>query len=501
MPLPANLTDKIRRWDYQSSAREEGFRADTATIEYASIDLATFEAVAEAINTATIAGDPVVILVNVDGQDVELFRGVVGDWRLEERGGQGLRETVGVLEAQDERGRLLRTAAPETLVFRGPLLTLISGTGPGFPIIAYGRAFSEMFSEMARIGGVTISGPLPRDYAFHQQIAVAGLSVGSAMSEILKPLQEFRGLRNDFIRRGQIYQVRERTIPLGTADLSIPGSLVKVRSYRRTFPQDPRQDLTEITPAIEFDGGLAGVGFSDANNVTRCYDTPDGGSICQEFFLGRITGEEITKRLIAGDGSTHTVVDRIDYEYAGFLHRLDGRIATTTVDGIVEKRDETAYYYSPDDKIAAEYTRRFARNRQGTLQLVAVTTLDKAETDAGAVKTMTHDRVTQTDVIPEDRAFEFSPGDLDSAVEIGRPPSDRIIRPADEIDPLPLLGRSLIEVGLEVPLDTRISSGTIVDLTAPVTVTAATRFYIVGVQASWAKGQGHTMRIDGEAWI
>lgn len=502
MTIPANLVDKTRRWDFQSSVRERGFQVDTATIEYASIDLATYNATADAINSASPT-DEFPIIVTVDsGVPVELFRGRVLDWRLEERFTQKGRETVGILEAQDSRSLLLNTRAPNTIQFLG---TVIGPAGIAVP----GQTAAQAIQYLAGLVGIfieidTVVSPLT-DYNLYQPPVTAGMSIGAAIAALLDPVQgDRRGLRVDFVRRGGSYRLQQRTIPVGAAEYTVDAAATTLRSYRRTFPLNPEDPPGGVLQGIAFDptgggGTLTGIPRERLYSIVDCYSLPFGtglGEVCRYYTFGRLSREVVTRTLIAPDGTTALVVDESFFEYDTNAVLVTRRNDTRR-NHVLEKRQIIHHIVNDDGKEQVEFIEYFTRESDGTFRRTEVRTNTKAETEAGVSKMLAVERIGRSHITIVDRDFEWSPGDMQARPEFNAPLTNRL----REI-PVPSTaqqGLSLYEIEVAGPLDTRIVAGNRVALGTEIVTPRP--YYVTSVRAHWQKDRGHGMSITGEAWI
>jgi hypothetical protein len=502
-----DLTERLRRWHLRTSVQEEGFRVDEAELEYAAVDLATHQAWADVFNTAD-PEDAFDIVVEFEGSPVTLFRGIVTDWEFSQRWTQGGVESIGILRAQDLRGKLLRTLAPDDVQFPGVTFTPAGYTTPR-------NTFASVVTYLAGLVGLTVEVDPAVDYVLGSGATVAGYSLGAAIQHLLAPLQQARGVRADFVRTGiDRYAIRPRTIPLPAPDVILPMDVVMVRSYRRTRPKPPpAPQPRRYGYTIEQGQPKEQAQEEEPGPYSQCVDfAHEGvhGQTCREYQGGLLVQETTRRTYSTAEGGDKEVEDRTTFTYTwevdeDFLLRRVVRIRnTTTVDGIVRREDEHTVHYDGEGRVIAETTAQFVTDEEsGASVLERFDLLTKSEVGPIAVKTAMSDRITRDDVIPDPRQYELSPGTLSTDSErANKRPEEWTIatRPATSTPPVdPQIGKSLVEVELELPLDPRITAGIVVQLSDAL-ITPST-FYVTATEAEWTRDQGHRMRVTAEAWV
>ncbi len=494
------------------SVREDGFRADRATVEYASVDGATFQGVADTINAAA-STDSFAIVVDVEGSPVELFRGIVTDWRLQEEwraGPGGAKETIGVLEALDERGKLTRTEADPAIAYRGVEVM-------GQVRTAYSTLGGILRDMAQRVGMPPLTVEVEADYSISQSVVPAGFSYSTAAAHLLRPAQRIRSGRVDFVRDGQAYVLQKRPLVLPTADVSVPMDIMRLRSYRKTLPRSPTEAEAPAvtTPAQEFaDSGNIGGASPPAlpsGSYTLRYDLPDGSGYDERSYqFNRIINERIVRAATpSGTGTpppgTSVAEDLVVYSYDSLL-RPTGHIATTFVDGVLVREVTHYIVQDPDHCGVIEHTViRSNTGPGGVLVEVARETKTKAQSETGVQKALYRAQISSSRITWEHPTYEFSPGDCTTLIEPQAPRFGFMAEPADlatrKTDADAQAGMALVEASFEMPLDTRIMPGRVIEITGTSLVTQ-TRFYCVSVRASWdGRGRPHRMTWDGEVWV
>ncbi|MGH2625669.1 MAG: hypothetical protein ACRDHY_03335, partial [Anaerolineales bacterium] len=434
--IPADLADRVRSWSLSSSCGGGGFNADRAVVEYGPIDLATFEALADTFNAAGTA-DAFSIVVEVDGALVEIFRGPVFDWRFERRYAASEIITVGILEALDERGKLIRTAAPSTISFLGV------DTSPFavWPFGIYTRQVNSRFAEVVQylcgLVGLTVSVDSALDYALSQSVVTPGMSLADAVGALMAPLQR-TAARADFVRDGQTYTIKKRPLTLGAADVQLPGDIFSMLSYRKSIPK-PLAEQTlpaTVTPAALYSGG-AQVGAANppafpSGTYEICFDLPDNsGEICRTYQDGRLVKER-TQRVITPttSGQSVAVEDITFFSYDG-TGRLIGHTSQTFKDGGLKWETDWNVTLDVDGRVLAETTVHREIQANGSLIETFREVISKAETESGTMKTLLRETLEADSVTVEQRAYEFSPGDMGTLPEVVAPETYLLAEPAD----------------------------------------------------------------------
>lgn len=487
MAVPADLADRTRRWSFSSSVNDRGFRVDTARVEYASISPTTFLAVSDTLNAAA-STDSFSIVVTVDGVPVELFRGIVTSWELEQKFGQHEIETVGILEAQDERGMLLRELAPLDLTFRG---VEISGQSPGD--LGGTRTGHTTFAEaVAALGarvGLTITSEV--DYTLTHPVVLAGMSLGTGISYLLDPLQQAQGLRADFVRNGSLYEVRQRTIPLGAPDFILPITIAKVKSYRKTLPKPPEVPVADEDAPTGPDP--CPISF------TEDFSTPDASvSITVNYFGCFMTEKRTAITIPPITGSTTTTRESFSYDMEG--HQIEHH-SITDVDGEVQAETRTRNVHNPSSgRNLGQVTAHLRPSRDGTMAVREIDAVAYGTTETGTHKTAHVIGINPRtgSVRPISVRTEHSHGD--TSVDPERINMGNFSREEAPLDPTAQVGRFFCEATVSIPLDMRIQAGMIVEFTD--VLVATTRYYVVGVDASWDAARAmHEMTLKLEAWV
>lgn len=492
--LPADLADKIIRWEYNSAAQEAGFQPDRATIQYADIDLATYHAVAEGINNAA-AFDPVSIVVMIDTIPVELFAGEVVDWRLEERFDHGVRSTVGVLEAQDLRGRLLRTA--------GPLVVFGSSTRQFGQLATGGRTFAEVVAHCAAVCGISLTLDATLDYVIPVSMVGGTGPLATVLTNLLQPWQQRRAVIADVVRTGSSsFRIQRRIHTPTVADITVPPEATKMRSYRRSLVDPP--------PAVETIGGELGGdqpagdgGCGDCgSHSSSSSEGPEGTSHTSTTIVCdancNATLEVTESDTTDADGEDHSTSSLTFYAYAGVgpcgQLMLSSRSSTTWTDGYLSSTELTSYFYSSDGRNIGHHTQRAEYTPADVLPIrrsSEIYTVTPA--GAGSIKSLTRTEVGESGDPVVFQATDFSPGDTDAQPEC--PPDSTaivVVNPPVEY---------LIEVSLEFPLHPFVHAGLVLEVGGPAPVTVASMFYLTQVSASWDREGGHSMQAAGEHWL
>lgn len=197
--IPSDLASRVTWWRLASSV-ESAVGADSATIKYAPIDLATFQAVADTFNAASPA-DSYSIVYEEDGRPTELFRGQVVDWRLDAQWDRGRKETVAILEALDDRARLFHSRLDPVRTFRG---VEVLPDGQRLPHSSFAGVVRAVCAE----AGLPVQ--VSTDYTLSRPVVPLGLSMGQLLESLIAPLQQVRSARADFARDGQIFTVKAR---------------------------------------------------------------------------------------------------------------------------------------------------------------------------------------------------------------------------------------------------------------------------------------------------
>lgn len=503
--IPADLADRVRSWTLSSSCGGGGFNADRAVVEYGPIDMATFLALADTFNAASTA-DIFSITVDVDGQVIEIFRGPVMDWRWERRYAGDEILTVGVLEALDERGKLIRTPAPATISFLG-VVVQPDGTRQ------VNSRFGAVVQYLCSLVGLSVAVDAVLDYALSQSVVTPGMALADAIGALMAPLQR-TGARADFVRDGQTYRIKKRPLTLGAPDVQLPADVVAVSSYRKSIPRPLPLATTPavLTPGPLYAGGNQ-IGAAQppafpSGSYEICIDLPDNsGEDCRSYQNGRLVKQSI-RRVITPttSGQSVTVEDVTFFAYDG-AGRLIGHRAQTFEDGALKWQTEWAVELDVDGKDRAETTVHQETQSDGSLIEIFREVISKAETEAGTMKTLLRETLSPDAVTVEQRAYEFSPGDMGTLPEIVAPETYLLSEPADE-DPLKVdadltAGKVLVEASFEGPLDVRVLPGKIVELTGSSPI-AQTKFYATSVSGRHERSKersAHRMTWSGEVWL
>lgn len=548
--IPADLASRAKRWRFSSSV-EAAVGADSATVEYAPIDAATFQAVADTFNAASPA-DSYSIMYEEDGRPTELFRGQVVDWRLEARWDRGSKETVAILEALDDRARLYHSRLDPVRTFRG---VEVLPDGQRLPHSSFAGVVRAVCAE----AGLPIQ--VSADYTLSRPVVPLGLSMGQLLESLIAPLQQVRSARADFARDGQMFTIKARSLVLGAADLQIAQGLVSLESYRRSRPMPP-DDTPPQTPAQEFDSGDGGEIPGEVPEMPPRYeggssslvesvdipatDSLPSGTITRFYGAGgRLWAEETLRYIRLEDGTQVEVFDRRDYIY-DTRGRLLGHDSTTYHNKSSvpagRRRVRAATFrilmHGITGRILGEQTIETEYSYETGRQVEQkIATLARAQAEGGVQKCLMRETAALKSVQSDPRVFEFSPGeDASGEAEPGagpgpggtlRPdrPSGLMSEPQDiekvrrdarrqagrELapgDPAPpprqdlRPGRDLIEVSIAAPLDPRFTAGKVLEITGG--LVGVTRFYITNTNAEWSAGQGstsHLMTIQAEAWV
>ena len=495
--LPADIASLMRRWRMSSSVEGNGFQVDQLVAEYASVELATYHAIADTLNTADPL-DAIVISYLVETVPWEIFRGTVVSWELQERFSNGVRETVGVLTAQDRRGVLNRTEGPDDVVYRGTEMN------PNTLQRFEHDFLSHAMGDLCNRAGLPVL--FEFDYPLTQNATPAGMTLGQAISHLLEPAQRAEGIRADFIRRGDVYVVRQRTIPLGTADVTIPVGNVAVRRYRKSRPRPSVAPRTAIVPAQVRGGLVWNVEWpTEDQSVCTDYEFENGfGRSCSNYDNGRLVSTSNDRTITALNGVTTVTETRTTYGY-DTRGRSTGNHSDTNVNGVLMAQSITDIHYDTTGRHRLEVTRNLRRNRAGVMVVVEVSSTAKNETAAGAIKFKVTDLITGIGVLAGTNISEYSSGDLSGNPERADQGTALRGEPDDigAIDISAQLGRALLECSVDVPLDPRlVSAGVVVEFSGTPSLVTDTRFYVVGVESSWEKGaNAHTQTLSLEAWV
>jgi hypothetical protein len=507
--IPANLSSIVRAWTLTQTVDGSGLQADRAEVEYGPIDEATFIAAQDTF----LAADPTDtfgIVYEVDGAPIELFRGLVLDWRLLRRRGPNRRETYARLVALDARDALLRTLAPRELTFRG--VTVSQTYVPGVGVVEVrtpGSTFATVMQVVAARTGLLIdTGAV--NYTLSRPIVLAGLTWGRVLEELLAPLQQVRSTRADFARDGNRYIVRRRALTLGAPDVTIPAEIVDELDYGKTRPRTLPAPTDQLTSAQEYVGIASGTVASPPSFQSgpweERFDVPDGRTV-RQYLNGQLQSEVITH--VAGGA---TVEDSLTYIYDIRRHLVEVRIQTVR-NGVLGAAGTQYIAYDASGRPTLGSYSEEQYDANGAVASRSRETVTKPYANRGStLKALLRERIDSAGVVTlEPRTLELVPGnfsatpeDEELAVRVG--PFPLRSEPSDvdqaRLDTEAQEGRALVDATYSCPLDDRISPAKIVELTGDASIVPA-RVYVTSCTKRWQSGSNatrHRMTFRGEAW-
>ena len=528
MPLPADLAEKVIRWEYTASIQADGFQPYAARAEYAGVDLDTFEAMADEFNGAA-PGQTYAIVVRTgpDQTPFLLCDGLVQAWFITEessddgRGGVQKR-TVAVLEALDSRAVTKQARLDQPVVYAGVSFPRPDVGQPPNQRVPHSR-FRDVLQHLASQAGLVVSVPDAVNYTLSNPLLATNSTIGELIAQLLMPLQQVRFRRVDWILTGSVLSIRQRPFPLPTPDFTIAAAHIARRTWRRTRPKPPRVEPEETVLATEFDGGVAGRTAESPLDTwgfqSELIQIPDG-TVFNSYHDGKLI-RQIVDRTVSG------ISERTERNVLlGPNGEMRGTDEEVTRAGVRVFVITYRVIRNPAGAIVAEHTLTLGRDQPvgsdpGGLLFMQSVVVTKARVGSGTVKTTIRSRRVGTTIFVDAPAHEFSAGDTHAVddpfgnspagvvggpYQIGHAPGHgALMQEQADVAAFNALAAQqaamdLVEMSCDFPLLPELLPGMVIAFDESPVETE--RYYVTSVRHQCdVESQRHTTSADAEAWV